>query len=154
LVGTYKYSDTQVRFEASRSHKQLDEAVLTVGMRSGAELWQEYADADIFFFPTFYEAETFGVVALEAMAHRLPVVASSWRGPGDIVRDGETGILCKPHDILSYAKAIRRLMEDGELRNRMGCNGQIVCNKEYSLSQYLSSMEKIFEKANCRPKSS
>lgn len=153
LVGTYKYSDTQPRFESERAKLGLDSRVITCGKRSGQELWQEYADADIFFFPTYFETETFGVVLLEAMAHALPVVASRWRGPKDIIRDERCGILCEPHDTQGFADAIRSLALDKSHRLRLGRVGQALCATEYSLTSFLKSMEGIFIEAGCRSKS-
>ncbi len=150
LVGTYKYSDTQPRFERLRTELGLEGRVITVGKRSGQELWQEYADADIFFFPTFFETETFGVVTLEAMAHRLPVVSTRWRGPKDIVQDGRSGYLCEPGDISAFAAAIRRLAGDAALRNELGENGKLLCSECYSLVGYLNSMKNIFIGLGCR----
>ncbi len=109
LVGTFKHSETQPRFEARRRELNLEESVIAVGRRIGDELWQEYADAEIFFFPTHFETESFGVVIIEAMSHSLPVVASEWRGPQDIVIVGETGVLCPPYDPSAFAREIRRL---------------------------------------------
>lgn len=152
LVGTYKHSETQPSFEAKRAALQLEHSVIVVGRRSGDELWQEYADADIFFFPTHFETETFGVVTLEAMAHKLPVVASNWRGPKDIVIDWETGILCPPRDASAFAEGIRRLAIDGELRVEMGNAGYALCRDKYSLTSFLAGMEDIFMQANCRAK--
>lgn len=154
LIGTYKHSETQPRFEARRAELHLEDRVITVGRRSGDELWQEYADADIFFFPTHFETETFGVVTLEAMAHRLPVVASRWRGPKDIVIDGETGILCPPNNPYAFAEGIRRLANDCDLRTQMGCAGREVCRTRYSLGNFLSAMEVIFIQANCQARPS
>ncbi|TWT96474.1 glycosyltransferase family 4 protein [Neorhodopirellula pilleata] len=152
LVGTYKHSETQPNFEARRAELGLEDSVITVGRRSGDELWQEYADADIFFFPTHFETETFGVVILEAMAHRLPVVASRWRGPKDIVQDGVTGFLSPPYDPQSFSDSIRRLSNDRELRSRMGSAGHALCREKYTLENYLLSMEKVFVQANCAVK--
>lgn len=144
LVGTYKGSDTQPRFEGRRAELGLEQRVITVGKKSGQELWQEYADADLFFFPTFFETETFGVVVLEAMAHRLPVVAARWRGPMDIVVDGQTGLLCDSRNIDAYEQSIRQLFGDEQLRSRMGQNGLRLCRENYSLNSYLDAMKSIF----------
>ena len=152
LVGTYKHSVTQSRFEARRAELQLEDSVITVGRKSGDELWQEYADADIFFFPTHYEAETFGIVLLEAMAHNLPIVASEWQGPRDIVRDGETGILCPPHNPPAFAEGIRRLVLNSDLRTEMGLAGNAVCAATYSLDHFLMRLEEIFVQASCSTK--
>lgn len=64
--------------------------------------------------------EPFGIVALEAAAAGKPVVASDIGGLRDIVADGETGLLVTPDDRDALAGAMRRLIDDGELRGRFG----------------------------------
>lgn len=63
------------------------------GYRFGKELAQHLAGGDVFVFPS--KTDTFGLVMLEAMACGLPVAALPVDGPIDVVRNGETGILCK-----------------------------------------------------------
>jgi glycosyltransferase involved in cell wall biosynthesis len=69
--------------------------------------------------PSVWE-EPFGIVALEAMATRTPVIASRIGGLTDIVQDGETGLLVAPGDADALAGAMRRLIGDPALRRRMG----------------------------------
>jgi len=64
--------------------------------------------------------EPFGIVALEAAAAGKPVIASDIGGLRDIVIDGETGLLVPPDDRVALAEAMRRLIGDGELRQRLG----------------------------------
>jgi len=64
--------------------------------------------------------ETFGLVALEAMARGRPVIASKIGGLADIVVDGETGLLLPPGDVLALRDGMQRLLEDAPLREQMG----------------------------------
>jgi glycosyltransferase involved in cell wall biosynthesis len=64
--------------------------------------------------------EPFGIVALEASAAGKPVIASDIGGLRDIVVDGETGLLVPPDDRLALVEAMRRLIGDGGLRERLG----------------------------------
>jgi glycosyltransferase involved in cell wall biosynthesis len=64
--------------------------------------------------------EGYGVVAREAMAHGRPVVASAVGGLLDAVEDGVTGLLVPPGDTAALRAALVRLLEDGELRARLG----------------------------------
>jgi glycosyltransferase involved in cell wall biosynthesis len=61
------------------------------GMRTGEDLAQHYAGADVFVFPS--KTDTFGIVMLEAFASGLPVAAYPVTGPIDVVEDGVTGVL-------------------------------------------------------------
>ena len=85
------------------------------GYRSGEDLADHYAAADLFAFASL--TETFGNVVLEAMASGLPVVAVRAGGVGDIVRNGGTGLLIEPGDPPSrFAEALIRLVDDSALR--------------------------------------
>jgi 2-deoxystreptamine N-acetyl-D-glucosaminyltransferase/2-deoxystreptamine glucosyltransferase len=68
--------------------------------------------------------EGFGVVALEAMAHGRPVVASAVGGLLDIVVDGETGLLVPPGDVGALRGALERLLGDADLRRGLGDAGR------------------------------
>jgi glycosyltransferase involved in cell wall biosynthesis len=68
--------------------------------------------------------EGFGMVALEAMERARPVIAAAIGGLGEIVRDGETGLLVPPGEAEPLADAIVRLAGDPELAQRMGDAGR------------------------------
>jgi glycosyltransferase involved in cell wall biosynthesis len=144
LAGTYKYEGTQPRFESRLRELRLQDIVKPLGQRVEQDLWAEYAKADIFFFPTYYESETFGVVVIEAMANGLPVVASDWQGPKDIVVDGKTGYLCPVRDIQAYASAIRKLASNAELRNGMGAEAEKLYRERYTLDSFVKGMRDVF----------
>ncbi len=64
--------------------------------------------------------ETFGIVALEAMAAGRPVIASGIGGLVDVVADGQTGVLVPPGDPIALRGAMQRLLEDAPLCERLG----------------------------------
>jgi glycosyltransferase involved in cell wall biosynthesis len=66
-------------------------------------------------------AEGFPMVLLEAMSAGVPLVAMDCpRGPGEIVADGTNGFLVDDGDVAGFGTALRRLVEDDELRRRCG----------------------------------
>ncbi|MEO8360861.1 MAG: glycosyltransferase family 4 protein, partial [Vicinamibacteria bacterium] len=77
-----------------------------------------YAASDIFLHPTRFEGSS--LVTLEAMAHRLPVIATRAGGIPDKVKDGVNGLLVEPGDIDGLSKAIVKMANDVDLRARMG----------------------------------
>ncbi len=86
-----------------------------------------YAQADIFAMtsmPHKFSVEGFGLVYLEAGAHGLPVVAHSIGGVPEAVRDGETGLLVPPENPEALTAAFARLINDPELRHRLGDAGR------------------------------
>ena len=76
------------------------------------------AAADLFVWPAVNEA--YGMAILEAQQAGLPVVAGASGGVGDIVADGETGLLVRANDPAALCEAVAGLMADPERRRQMG----------------------------------
>jgi D-inositol-3-phosphate glycosyltransferase len=99
----------------------LQDAVTFVGAQPQESLRTWYVAADATVLPSYYES--FGMVALEAMACGSPVVASRVGGLQTTVRDRITGVLVPDHDPVSLAEALDRVLGDPELRARLGRAG-------------------------------
>lgn len=82
-----------------------------------AEVVRRYRAHDLLVSPSTYEG--FGMVLLEAMSQRLPVVATPVGCAPALVRDGETGLRVPPRDPAALAAALRRLLADAGLRRRL-----------------------------------
>ena len=76
------------------------------------------AVCDLFVWPALGEA--LGMAMLEAQAAGLAVVAGNSGGVGEIVRDGETGLLTAPGDVGAFAAAVADLISDSGKRREMG----------------------------------
>jgi len=100
----------------------LGDAVTFVGAQPQQCLRDWYVAADVTVLPSYYES--FGMVALEAMACGSPVVASRVGGLQSTVRDGVTGLLVPEGDPCALAETITRVLGDGALRWRLGREGQ------------------------------
>ena len=100
--------------------KILDPAWTTfTGYLSGAKLAEAFASGDAFVFPSL--TETLGLVALESMAAGVPVVGARAGGIPFVIEDGETGFLIDAADpARSWAARLAQLLQDPELRERMG----------------------------------
>src|SRR5665213_155608 len=81
-----------------------------------------YLDASRSMFGTRQEGNAISLI--EAASAGLPLLASDFRGPDSIVRDGETGISIDPIDPAGIASAIASLLNDSELRREMGMRGR------------------------------
>jgi len=79
------------------------------------------------------EAEPFGLSVLEAQASGVAVIGTASGGIPEFVVDGETGLLVPPRDVSSLSLALKRLLEDEDLRNRLGRNGQSSAAARYGL---------------------
>ncbi len=100
----------------------LGDAVTFVGAQPQERLRDWYVAADVTVLPSYYES--FGMVALEAMACGSPVVASRVGGLQSTVRDGVTGLLVPEGDPCALAETVARVLGDGALRWRLGREGQ------------------------------
>ena len=97
--------------------KQVRERVIFASQSSN--LWEYYAAADVFVFPTIYEP--FGLTIIEAMASGLPVITSRSAGAADFITDGVDGLLLSDaNDVNSLATKIELLLSHAELRKTMG----------------------------------
>ena len=89
---------------------------------STEELVQLYQDCDALLFPS--RLEGFGLVALEAQACGLPVIATNGSSIPEVVKDGVTGILCSLDDIGCFVTAIERVARDAQLRAQLQCGAR------------------------------
>lgn len=80
---------------------------------------------------------------LEAMALGLPVVASDIPGNRDAVRHGETGLLAK--DMTQLLEHCQRLIDDPELRRRLGAAGRERIRRDFSRDRMLSELSALYE---------
>jgi glycosyltransferase involved in cell wall biosynthesis len=95
------------------------------GLRGQVHILGQRADAagimkslDVYAQPS--RAEPFSLSVLQAQANGVPVVAWREGGPAEIVADEETGLLVPPMRIDLLGSAIKRLLDDDELRSRLG----------------------------------
>jgi phosphatidylinositol alpha-1,6-mannosyltransferase len=120
--------------EAMAASLDVAECITFTG-RLDDEARDEWLDrADVFAMPSRLPpggrgGEGFGIVYLEAGAHRLPCVAGNVGGSVDAVADGETGLLVDPTDHMAVAGAITELLLDSGLRTRLGEAGRARAKK-------------------------
>jgi phosphatidylinositol alpha 1,6-mannosyltransferase len=92
--------------------------VTFAGRLSGLELASAYAAVDIFVH--FGTEETFGQTIQEAQAAGLAVVAPASGGPKFLIEDDVSGKLAEPHAKHGFTKIVRELVEDADLRSKLG----------------------------------
>ena len=83
-------------------------------------------------------------VILEAMACGLPVVSTLTGGTDELIREGRTGFLVRPRDPAGMAGALERLVEDPELRAKMGRAGRKRAVEEFPLERMIQGHEELF----------
>lgn len=106
------------------------ERITFTGAVSDQTLAAHYARADVFVAPSRYES--FGLMFVEAMAWKLPVVALAAPGANEILVAGQTALLTPPDDIPALAAAINRLAGDSSLRRQLADAGRQRAEARYS----------------------
>ena len=115
------------------------------------QMSEYYRQGDVAVFPSLPDVyiESFGMVALEAMRCKLPVVASRQPGFEELITSGENGFLVNaPRDINVLADAILQILASPELALRMGLAGY-QCSLEYTPEKGLRALEAIFTGSLC-----
>ncbi|MEL6150488.1 MAG: glycosyltransferase [Chloroflexota bacterium] len=120
----------------------LDDVVSFVGAKNQNELVQWYAAATTVIMPSEYES--FGMVALEAMATGTPVIASEVGGLAFLVRDGETGFLVPARSPEDLAGAITSMVCDPVWHRVMGVNAANLA-RSYAWDSIASRLLENFE---------
>lgn len=105
------------RLQAMRMEYGLEDLVTMLGKRSQDTLPYYYSAAEAVIVPSHYES--FGMVALEAMACGIPVVASEVGGLAFLVKDGQTGFTVPVGEPDALANRLERLLTDPDLRHRL-----------------------------------
>lgn len=97
--------------------------------------------SDIFCFPSYREG--LGLASIEAMSCGLPIVTSNVHGINDYSQNGVTGYKCAPTDVEGFAKAIRDLIDDSALVEKMGVYNK-KCAKKYEVSVIVEMMKGVY----------
>ena len=142
LVGDFASQEFKERATTYCQQQGLEKFVHWAGVKKGSEKWQYFLDADIFCFPSFFEAESFGNVVVEAMMFSLPVVATHWRGIPSIVDDQKTGQLVAIKDSIATAGAIAQLLDNSALARRWGEAGRKKYERDYQITTFVSTIER------------
>lgn len=108
--------------------------VIYLGKKYGEEKCKEYEKSDALVFPSLNEA--FPLVNLEAMEFKLPIVASNVGGVSAEIKNGENGFLCKPGDTDAFVESISKIIENSDLRKKMGEDGYRKFKENFTLSAF------------------
>lgn len=134
--------DTELaRLQTLKDELGIGDLVTFLGKRSQECLPYYYSAADVVVMPSLYES--FGMVALEAMACGTPVVASDVGGLSFVVRDGETGFLFPTQNPRALADCLGYLIRNPELRRTLGKRG-IEVAREYAWSRIADQIENLY----------
>lgn len=137
--------DGRPRLESLAQELGIAEVVRFHGSLSDADLIEQYRRADLFVMPSRFEG--FGFVFLEAMAAALSVVAGNQDATVEVVEDGKTGLLVDPTSPDAITGAVRTLLADAQLRERMGRAGQDRVAERFNFSTFQQRLGSLLARA-------
>ena len=128
----------------------LGEAVTFAGFVSNEELSSLFRACSIYVHPAIYDSrgdtEGLGVVLVEALANRKPVVASAVGGIVDVIKDGETGLLVREKDPEAIAKAVLHLLENPNYAKQLGEQGCAYAMSYFNWDRIIDQYEEIYQR--------
>ena len=116
------------------------ERVIFAGMRR--DVPRLLAASDIFVLPTLTEA--LPTVLAEAMAAKLPIVASRVGGIPEMIEHGQNGILVAPEEPEALAVACTQLLDSPEQRVMMGAEGRRIANQKFSIERQVHQLKELY----------
>lgn len=108
-----------------------------------ADVGDIYAAIDAFSLTSANEGTPATII--EAQAAGLPVVSTDVGGVGDIVRDGQSGLLVEAGDVAGVAEGLARLAEDAGLRRRFGEYGRSVVAPRYTVPRLVDDVDRLYK---------
>jgi len=132
------------------SRKELEKYAEDVGLSNIVRFlgfWdnlQEIFDMiDIFVLPSF--SEGFPLVNLEAMQNGIPVVATDVGGVREAITDGVNGLVVPPRDPVKLATALKNVIQDNVMRERMGESARETARERFSLQLMLDKIFSVYD---------
>lgn len=122
---------------------KLDSHVNFVGYKSQSAVREYLQESDILVLPSF--AEGVPVVLMEAMAAGVPVVTTQVAGVPELVAHNHSGWLVPPGDVAALKEGLIALIDNSELRNRLGATGQTKVSEEFNINTETKKLADIFQ---------
>lgn len=131
--------DGAARADVHAALEAVGHRICWLGIIEGDFLAAVYAASDVYVWPAIGEA--YGMTFLEAQAAGLPVVAGRSGGVGDVVAEGEGGVLVAAGDDAAFAGAIARLLDDAESLPAMGERAQRRVCRHHDVSTAAAALD-------------
>jgi len=133
-------------FQPKAKELGVDDLVISTGWLDGEELHCAISSTDVMLTPSIC-FETFGLMNLEAMEFSRPVVATSFGGCPEVVRNGVNGFVANPYKVRVFADRIAQLLRDPALRAEMGAEGRRLLEERFLMQRLTSELLEEYEAA-------
>lgn len=133
----------------NKSRLPAHERLHCIGNIKHKEMQTIYNNMDILLFPTVREG--FGLVAAEAMACGLPVVASNCSALPELIDEGKGGFLCSVGNVDQFADRIHLLAENPGMRREFGEYNRVKVENYFTMNRMVHQYKKLFEKFKIHP---
>lgn len=137
------------RFTREVEQRGLSDVAVYHGRKYGDEKLAYFDKADIFTFPSYYHNETFGLVNLEAMEHKLPVISTNEGGIPDVVKNGINGLIvdAKSGRISAdeLAERIAQLIDNPVMREKMGEEGYRMFKSHFTIGKFEHNITNVLK---------
>jgi glycosyltransferase involved in cell wall biosynthesis len=140
-VGKFESKEFEARVKSYIEERQLNTSVKFHGVLVGHQKHEVFFNSDVFCFPSFFEAENFPVVLLEALQFCLPVVTTNWRGIPSLIEEDSTGFLVKIKKPDEVAAKLECLICNEDLRLKMGMNARRAYLKSFTIETFYENIE-------------
>jgi len=143
IIGVGPLEDSLKNLAAVRG---LGDRVQFLGQVPEEDLVAYYHACDVFVLPSITNAEMFGVVQLEAMACRKPVISTDLpTGVSWVNQHGKTGYVVPRENIEELAGAIQRLLDNSQLREEMGEAGRARVEQHFTSTKMAEAMLDVYQ---------
>ncbi len=145
----YVVGEGELRKKLEKEVKSLmiEDFVKFVGKLSDKEVLKYYNSCDIFILPSIFKSEAFGITQLETMAFGKPIISTNIDGSGVsyVNINSVTGITVEPKNSKALANAIIKLLDNEQLRLRMGRNGRERLKKYFDQDKMVKDILNVYK---------
>jgi L-malate glycosyltransferase len=155
LIGSAKFVARSTRFDNEAYVASLRSQIARAGLVDRVDWLGEREDVpelvralDVLLLPS--REEPFGRALIEAMALRVPVIATDVGGPPEILTDGEQGYLLPPGEPAGWARAVARIAASPQLAQEMGRAGRARVERHFSAERHAQEVLAAYERVLAR----
>jgi glycosyltransferase involved in cell wall biosynthesis len=140
IIGDGPYAP---KLKALAADKKINDKLIFHGWKGRDFIDSAMEECDMLLFPSIYP-EAFGISGIEAMMHGKPVIGFDVGGVNTWLMDNETGFLIDRGDILKMRERIQFLLDNDEIRQKMGRRAREIAMKEFTPEVHIGRLLKVY----------